>query len=200
MLFGYARVSTNDQHCFGQKDALMVAGVHRANLYTDVASGAREDRPGLEDLLRVIQTGDTLIVTKLDRLGRSLKHLIQTVELLEKKGVAFRSLSEGFDTNTSGGKLIFSIFGAIAEFERSLIQERTHAGLRAARARGRVGGRPKVMDAKKIVRAKELYDQNVLTPAEIAKTVGVSRSTLYRALNLTSKGTPIKAEEVVLFL
>lgn len=200
MLFGYTRVSTNDQTDIAQVDCLLAAGVHRANLYGDVASGARADRPALHKLLNVIQSGDTLIVVKLDRLGRSLKHLIQTIETLEKKGVAFHSLSEGFDTSTSGGKMLFNVFGAIAQFELDLIRERTATGLSAARARGRIGGRPKAMNALKVNRAHELYQQGVLTPQEIAKTLGVSRATLYRALSLSSDGTPHKKEAALLLL
>ena len=147
-----------------------------------VASGAKTARPDLNKLLSLLQAGDTLIVWKLDRLGRSLGHLIETVELLCKQGVWFQSLQEGFDTTTAGGKLIFNIFGAIAEFERSLIRERTNAGLKAARARGRVGGRPKLMDREKVLRARELHGSNTISPKEIAQMMGVSVPTLYRYL------------------
>ncbi|GAB4547716.1 MAG: hypothetical protein Tsb0014_42420 [Pleurocapsa sp.] len=116
-------------------------------------------------------------------MGRSLAHLIETVELLGKQGVWFQSLQEGFDTTTAGGKLVFNIFGAIAEFERSLIRERTEAGLKASRARGRVGGRPKLMEQKKVIRARELHASNTISPKEIAKMMGVSVPTLYRYLS-----------------
>ena len=177
---GYARVSTNEQNSDLQSDALKANGC--VKVFTDKASGSLDRRPQLDRLLDQLRPGDTVVVWRLDRLGRSLKHLIQLVEELAEKGVGFRSLTEGMDTTTAGGKLIFSIFGALAEFERSLIRERTVAGLTAARARGRVGGRPPVMTPEKVKIARQLYDARELTVEEIAKTIGVSRKTVYRHL------------------
>lgn len=179
-LLGYARVSTQDQNASLQLDALKAAGCIK--VFTDKASGSLDRRPQLDRLLDQLRPGDTVVVWRLDRLGRSLKHLIQLIEDLAEKGVGFRSLTEGMDTTTAGGKLIFSIFGALAEFERSLIRERTVAGLAAARARGRVGGRPPVMTPEKIKVARQLYDARHLTVEEIAQTIGVSRKTVYRHL------------------
>jgi DNA invertase Pin-like site-specific DNA recombinase len=152
-----------------------------------VASGASTARAGLDEAVRYPRPGDTLVVWKLDRLGRSLPHLIETIKLLDQRGVGFKSLHEHLDTTTPGGKLIFHLFGALAEFEpgarvRALIRERTQAGLVAARARGRTGGRPAVLDARRRQRAVALYREGKLTPAEIARTVGRSRSTLYRTI------------------
>jgi DNA invertase Pin-like site-specific DNA recombinase len=141
MLIGYARVSTQEQTLNLQRDALEKAGCNK--IFTDTASGAKTERIGLEEALSYVRKGDTLIVWRLDRLGRSLPHLITTMTDLEERGIGFKSLTENIDTTTSGGKLIFHIFGALAEFERNLIRERTQAGLLAARARGRRGGRPK---------------------------------------------------------
>src|ERR1700712_5516244 len=141
MLIGYARVSTHEQNLDLQEDALKAAGCQK--VYTDKTRGTKAERPGLEKALADVRPGESLVVWKLDRLGRSLKHLIGTVTDLSNRGVGFRSLQEAIDTTTSGGKLIFHVFGALAEFERDLIRERTQAGLQAARARGRVGGRPK---------------------------------------------------------
>ena len=146
-LLGYARVSTTDQQPQLQVDALQRAGCYR--VFTETASGARADRPVLEQLLDQLRPGDTLVVWKLDRLGRSLRHLVDTVTGLAERGIGFRSLQEAIDTTTPGGKLVFHVFAALAEFERDLIRERTAAGLAAARARGRHGGRPSVMTAHK---------------------------------------------------
>ncbi len=180
MLVGYARVSTVDQKLDLQLDALRAAGCER--LGTDVASGASTVRTGLDEACRYLRPGDTLVVWKLDRLGRSLPHLIETIKALDARGVGFRSLHEHLDTTTPGGKLIFHIFGALAEFERDLIRERTNAGLAAARARGRVGGRPPVMTAQKIEVARQMYDSKEHTVEAIANTLGVSRKTIYRHL------------------
>jgi len=179
-LLGYARVSTSEQNASLQHDALKAAGCIK--VFTDKASGSLDHRPQLDRLLDQLRQGDTFVVWRLDRLGRSLKHLIQIVEDLAEADVGFKSLTEGMDTTTSGGKLVFSIFGALAEFERSLIRERTMAGLAAARSRGRVGGRPPVMTAEKIKVARNLYQARDLTVEEIAKTIGVSRKTVYRHL------------------
>jgi DNA invertase Pin-like site-specific DNA recombinase len=147
MLIGYARVSTHDQTLNLQKDALQKVGCTR--IFTDTASGAKAERKGLEEALNYVRKDDTLVVWRLDRLGRSLKHLIfETIQQLDNRHIGFKSLTENIDTTTSGGKLIFHIFGALAEFEREIIQERTQAGLLAARARGKKGGRPKVSETE----------------------------------------------------
>ena len=177
---GYARVSTSDQDVSLQLDALKAAGCLK--VFKDKASGSLDRRPQLDRLLDQLRPGDTIVVWRLDRLGRSLRNLIELVERLDKEGVGFRSLTESIDTTTAGGKLIFQIFGALAEFERSLIRERTMAGLAAARARGRVGGRPPVMTPQKVKLARQLYDAKESTVEEIASTLGVSRKTIYRHL------------------
>ncbi|ROP45555.1 recombinase family protein [Pseudokineococcus lusitanus] len=175
---GYARVSTTSQDASLQHDALTAAGC--ARLWTDVASGSRDDRPQLAQLLERLLPGDTLVVWRLDRLGRSLPHLLATVNELEARGVGFRSLTESIDTTTAGGRLVFSIFGALADFERQLIRERTIAGLEAARARGRVGGRPTVMGPERIEAARALLAQPGATVTGVAAHLGVSRNTIYR--------------------
>jgi len=152
--------------------------------FSDTASGAKTDRPGLEEALTYLRNGDTLVVWKLDRLGRSLKHLIEVVNLLKERGIYFKSIQESIDTSTSGGKLIFHVFGALAEFERDIIRERTMAGLKAARARGRKGGRPRIMDENKIAMAKTLMADNTNSVKEVCKILGVSRTTLYRYLKI----------------
>ena len=146
-LIGYARVSTSEQNLASQIDALHAAGCK--TIFEDQASGVRAERPGLGDALAYVRDGDTLIVWKLDRLGRSMAHLIETVRLLNAKGVGFRSITEGVDTTTSGGTLVFHLFGALAQFERDLIRERTLAGLKAAQARGRKGGRKAVVTPRR---------------------------------------------------
>src|SRR6187399_2758026 len=156
MLIGYARVSTHDQTLALQQDALTQAGCER--LFTDTASGAKADRPGLEEALSHIRSGDTLVVWKLDRLGRSLPHLIETISGLQERGIGFKSLTEQIDTTTSGGKLIFHVFAALAEFERDIIRERTVAGLTAARARGKRGGRRLSLKPKDIALVRKLYE------------------------------------------
>ncbi len=181
MLIGYARVSTHDQTLALQQDSLKQAGCDR--VFTDTASGAKAERPGLEETLAFLRTGDTLVVWKLDRLGRSLPHLIDTVNRLQDRGIGFKSLTEQIDTTTSGGKLIFHVFAALAEFERDVIRERTQAGLTAARARGRKGGHPRaaaLSDARKVAIAQALYDDKKNSIDDICKTLHVSRSTLYR--------------------
>ena len=185
MLIGYARVSTNDQTLALQQDALQKAGCER--VFTDTVSGAAVERKGLEEALGFARAGDTLVVWKLDRLGRSIRHLIDTINSMQARGVGFRSLTEQIDTTTSGGKLVFHVFAALAEFERDLIRERTQAGLAAARARGRQGGRPKaaaLADAKKVALAQSLYNDKGVSIAEICKALRVSRSTLYRYINV----------------
>lgn len=178
MNLGYARVSTFDQHLELQEDALTKAGCEK--IFRDVASGAIDSHKGLAEAIEFARSGDTLVVWKLDRLGRSLKHLIETVNLLKERGVGLLSLQEKIDTTTSGGKLIFHVFGALAEFERELIRERTNAGLKAARARGRLGGRPPKLTPKQIEMAKRLLNDPTVEVKEICQTLQISRSTLYR--------------------
>ena len=179
-LIGYARVSTDDQNAQLQVDALMTAGCIK--VFTDKASGSLANRPQLDKMLDQLRPDDVVVVWRLDRLGRSLKNLIALVEELAERGVGFRSLSESIDTTTANGRLFFSVMGALAEFERDLIRERTNAGLAAARARGRVGGRPPVMTAEKVKVARQMYDSKEHTVEAIAKTLGVSRKTIYRHL------------------
>jgi DNA invertase Pin-like site-specific DNA recombinase len=183
MLVGYARISTQEQTLALQEDALHNLGCEP--IFTDTASGALTDRPGLDQAMHYVRAGDTLVVWRLDRLGRSLKHLIETISQLQQRGIGFRSIQENIDTTTSGGKLIFHMFGALAEFERDLIRERTQAGLAAARARGRNGGRPKAAalnDPRKVAIARALYNDKRNTIADICATLRVSRATLYRYL------------------
>lgn len=181
MKIGYARVSTADQHLRMQEDALKSAGCEE--IYSDVISGVKSQRPGLDKALSYAREGDTIIVWKLDRLGRSIQHLIQTITLLIEKKISFKSLQENIDTSTSGGKLIFHIFSALAEFERDLIQERTQAGLKAARVRGKMGGRPPLLDTRQINRMIEMYDEQKNTVAEICKIYNISRPSFYNYLN-----------------
>ncbi len=185
MLVGYARVSTQDQTLALQQDALLKSGCER--IFTDTASGARIQRTGLEEALGFVRPGDTLVVWRLDRLGRSLKHLIETVNTLQERGIGFRSLTENIDTTSSGGKLVFHVFGALAEFERDLIRERTQAGLAAARARGRTGGRPKLLDPRKVAIARSLYSDKSNSIEDICRTLRISRPTLYRYLKAESE-------------
>ena len=182
-LLGYARVSTLEQNADLQADALTAAGCWR--VFTDHVSGVKAERPELGRVLEQLRDGDTLVVWRLDRLGRSLRHLIDVVADLSAHGVGFWSVTESIDTTTSGGRLIFHVFGALAEFERDLIRERTLAGLQAARRRGRAGGRPALMTKDKTTTAQRMYDQQELTVEQIARALGVSRSTIYRALNRT---------------
>jgi DNA invertase Pin-like site-specific DNA recombinase len=178
MLIGYARVSTQEQTLDLQTDALKKAGC--GQLFTDTASGAQRERPGLEKALTYLRTGDTLVVWRLDRLGRSLKHLIETISQLQERGIGFKSITESIDTTTSGGKLIFHVFGALAEFERDIIRERTKAGLAAARARGRSGGRPRALPPKKIAQLQALAADTSMAIPDILDTLKISRSTYYR--------------------
>ena len=179
-LIGYARVSTDDQNAQLQIDALTAAGCLK--VFTDKASGSLAYRPQLDKMMDQLRSDDVVVVWRLDRLGRSLKNLITLVEDLAGRGVEFRSLSESIDTSTANGRLFFSLMGALAEFERDLIRERTNAGLAAARARGRVGGRPPVMTAEKAKVARQMYDSKEYTVQAIATTLGVSRKTVYRHL------------------
>jgi len=186
MLIGYARVSTNEQNLDLQRDALKKANCEQ--MYDDHVSGTKARRPGLEQALSHLRPGDTLVVWRLDRLGRSLRHLIDTVTDLQDKGIGFKSLTESIDTTTSGGKLVFHIFGALAEFEREIIRERTQAGLHAARARGRHGGPKYKLTAKQVAIARQLWESK--TPVkEICQTLGISRATFYRYVRSRHEAT-----------
>lgn len=195
MKIGYARVSTPDQRLRMQEDALRSAGCEE--VYTDVVSGVKSERPGLDQALRYLREGDTLMVWKLDRLGRSIQHLIHTINMLLDKKIGFKSLQENIDTSTSGGKLIFHIFSALAEFERDLIQERTQAGLKAARARGKMGGRPPLLDTRQINRMIEMYDEQKNTVAEICKIYAISRPSFYNYLNKRRRESPKTAIQLM---
>ena len=178
---GYARVSTHEQNLDLQKDALKKADCIK--IFTDTISGAKQERKGLDEAVTFLREGDTLVVWKLDRLGRSLQHLIDTVKMLESKQIGFKSLTENIDTTTPGGKLIFHIFGAFAQFERDLIRERTNAGLAAARARGRIGGKRKssLADPKKLALAKTMHkDQINSNVKDILAALGVKKSAFYK--------------------
>jgi DNA invertase Pin-like site-specific DNA recombinase len=184
MKVGYARVSKGEQILDLQLDAFKLAGCGR--VFTDHLTGVREDRPGLLEALEFVRPGDVLVVWRLDRLGRTLKYLIELMNQLSARGIGFQSLKEQIDTTTSGGKLVFHIFGALAEFERDLIKERTLAGLEAARARGRKGGHPRAVGLntpQKVALAKSLYAEQQHTVAQICDTLKVSRATLYRYLS-----------------
>lgn len=185
MLIGYARVSTTDQTLNLQKDALEKIGC--VKIFTDTISGSTTERKGLDEALAYVREGDTLVVWRLDRLGRSLKHLIETITTLNNRKIGFKSITENIDTTTSGGKLVFHIFGALAEFERDTIKERTKAGLKATRSRGRLGGRPKAKTLntlKKVTLAQSLYNDKSNTIDEICKALNISRSTLYRYIKV----------------
>jgi len=175
---GYARISTADQKLNLQIDALTKAGCEK--IFHDVVSGSRSERPGLNEALEYIREGDLLVTWRLDRLGRSLKHLIELINELDKRKIGFESLQESINTTTAGGKLVFHVFGAMAEFERSLIQERTKSGLEAARARGRNGGRPSALSDEQIKQLKIMSKENSIPVAEICKTFNVSKSTYYK--------------------
>ena len=177
MKIGYARVSTQDQNLSAQLDALTQAGCNR--VYEETASGARSDRPVLAEVMRTLRGGDTLMVFKLDRIARSLPHLLEIMETLNQTGAGFRSLTEEINTTTPGGRLVFHVMAAISEFERDLIRERTAAGLKAAKARGRIGGRPRKMTGEKIRAAEKLLSSG--TPVrDVAEMLSVSVPTLYR--------------------
>jgi DNA invertase Pin-like site-specific DNA recombinase len=178
-LIGYARVSTDEQNLDLQIDALVEAGCKR--VFRDVGSGSLKHRPELDACFDYLRTGDTLVVWRLDRLGRGLKHLIESIDGLHRREVGFRSLTETIDTTTPAGRLQFHIFGALAEFEREIIRERTRAGLAAARARGRLGGRPSLVSAEKLAAAEAMCARHH-SMREIAAALGVSRATIYRHL------------------
>jgi DNA invertase Pin-like site-specific DNA recombinase len=177
MKLGYARVSTADQSLEPQTDELLAAGCEK--IFTDVASGARSQRSGLDQAISYCRKGDTMVVWKLDRMGRSMSHLIGMIQQLERQGVGFQSLTEKIDTTTPGGRLIFHLFGALAEFERDLIRERVHAGLKSARARGRKGGRPPISEETKAMAHALMADKN-LSIRQICDRLGIAKSTLYK--------------------
>jgi DNA invertase Pin-like site-specific DNA recombinase len=178
MLIGYARVSTVDQNLALQRDALTEAGCEK--IFTEQLSGAVVDRPQLTDAMNYARPGDTIVVWKLDRLARSIKQLIDTVETLRLRSIGFRSLTEALDTTTAQGRLVFHMFGALAEFERSLIRERTQAGLLAAKRAGRTGGRPPKLTNEDIVAARALLSDPNIGVQSVANRLGVSLATLYR--------------------
>lgn len=180
MLVGYARVSTLDQNPALQIDALKGAGCER--IFTEKASGAQRDRPELKAALTYVRAGDTLVVWKLDRLARSMRQLIETVEDVQSRGIELRSLTESIDTATPGGRLVFHLFGALAEFERAVIRERTNAGLQAARARGKQGGRPRRLGPKDLAAAKAMLADPEIRMEDVARRLNVSPATLYRHL------------------
>lgn len=180
MRIGYARVSTTDQRLDLQTDALTEAGCGR--VFTDQMSGAKAERPGLDEALSHARDGDTLVVWRLDRLGRSLGNLITLVNDLHERGVGFVSLQDSIDTTTAQGRFFFHVTGAFAELERNLIRERVQAGLEAARARGRKGGRPRAMSPETFATAKRLYDQREMTVAQICDQLGIKRRTFYKRL------------------
>ena len=186
MKIGYARVSTSDQTLMPQTDALSEAGCEK--MFTDIASGAKTTRPGLDKAVEFCRKGDTLVVWKLDRMGRSMSHLIEMVQELEKREVGFQSLTENIDTTTPGGRMIFHLFGALAEFERDLIRGRIQAGLKSARARGRKGGRPAVPEEVQSM-AKTLVADKSLTIKQICDQLGIARSTLYKYGGPAEKNT-----------
>lgn len=184
MLIGYMRVSTDSdrQSTDLQRDAFITAGIDERHIFEDKASGAKDDRAGLAQALEYVKSGDTLVVWKLDRLGRSLQHLIEIVNQLKARGIGFKSLTEGMDTSIPSGELLFHVFGALAQFERSLIKERVNAGLLAARKRGRVGGRPRAIPQEKMDAILEALD-NGMSKAAVCRTFEVKRSTLIDTLN-----------------
>ena len=185
-LIGYARVSTQEQDLNLQLDALEKAGCSKDKIFVDKISGSKAERPGLEKCLAAIQPGDTLLVWRLDRLGRSMVHLISLIEDLRSKKIGFKSICDGaIDTTTASGELIFNIFSSLAQFERRLIQERTKAGLDAARARGRQGGRKKVEATNpKVMMAKNMHKDHGMSIDNICKTLKISRASFYRYLSL----------------
>lgn len=194
MLIGYMRVSSVDdrQSVDLQRDALLAAGVDERHLYSDKASGARDDRPGLKACLEFLKAGDTLVVWKLDRLGRSLTNLLAIITDLKNRGVAFRSLTEQMDTSTPHGELLFSLFGALAQYERALTRERVMAGLVAARRRGRRGGRPPSIDAETIEQITAALDAGA-SKASVCRSFKVPRSTLIGTLDRIGWTGPVKA-------
>jgi DNA invertase Pin-like site-specific DNA recombinase len=185
---GYARVSTEDQQLDLQRDALQQAGC--SVVYEETGSRKNAQRPELEQCLKALRTGDTLVVWRLDRLGRSLPDLVQIVAALERNGVSFESLTEKIETGSAAGRLVFHVFAALAEFERSLIRERTHAGLAAARARGRSGGRKPKLGEKQLREIKVLLRDPEIRVADVARRYGVSRTTLYKHVGVIAPRNP----------
>jgi len=183
-MIGYARVSTEDQNLDLQQRALKAAGC--VQIFEDQVSGATVRRPGLDQALAVLGEGDVLAVWRLDRLGRSLPHLIELIRTIGERGAGFRSLTENIDTTTAGGRLVFHMMGALAEFERALIQERTKAGMRAARARGAAVGRKRALSSAQVQHARKLIEAGE-SPASVARSLKVGRATLYRALKVTKQ-------------
>jgi DNA invertase Pin-like site-specific DNA recombinase len=196
MLVGYMRVSSSgDRQVLDlQRDALLAAGVDARHLFEDRVTGSRGDRVGLTKALAFMKPGDCLVVWKLDRLGRSLPHLLATVMDLKKRGIAFRSLTEQMDTTTPHGEFLFHILGSLAQFERSLIQERVQAGLAAARRRGRHGGRPRTIDAEKLAAVTAALDDGA-TKAAVCRTFGIKRSTLIDTLARIGWSAGTKGQE-----
>lgn len=182
MNIGYCRISTDTQNDELQLQALKDAGCEK--IFSDVASGSKSDRSGLRECIEFARSGDVIVAWKLDRIGRSLKDLIETVNTLKSRDIGLKVLTQNLDTTTPSGMLIFHVFGAIAEFEKSLIQERTAAGLKMARARGRLGGRPKALDKKQVAVAESLYEDGKTSVSQICKTLGISRATFYRNISL----------------
>lgn len=191
-VIGYARVSTQDQDLQLQLDALDKEGCKKQYIYTDKISGSKKERPGLDKCLSELQEGDTLLVWRLDRLGRSMSHLIGLIEELRGRGVGFRSICDGsIDTTTASGELIFNIFSSLAQFEKRLIQERTRAGLSAARARGRLGGRKKLdPNDPRVVMAKKMHKNHAMSIDDICNTLKISRPSFYRYLSI--KGSEVQ--------
>lgn len=194
MLVGYMRVSSADdrQSVDLQRDALIAAGVDERHIHADKASGARDDRPGLKACLTWLKEGDTLVVWKLDRLGRSLPHLLSIITDFRERGIAFRSLTEAMDTATPHGELLFSMFGALAQYERALTRERVMAGLASAKRRGRQGGRPPMIDAEKIEAITAALDGGA-SKAAVCRNFGVARSTLIDTLARIGWTAPARA-------
>jgi DNA invertase Pin-like site-specific DNA recombinase len=188
MLIGYMRVSTAEQNLALQRDALERAGCER--VYDDTGSGAAPERPGLARALEMLRAGDTLVVWKLDRIGRSLAHVVDLVDGLQARGVGLKVLTGGIDTTSSTGRLVFGIFATLAEFERDLIRERTMAGLAAARARGKVGGRPRLMTRAKLRAAMAMMEDRANAAGEVAEQLGISLSTLYAYVNGEGQAKP----------
>jgi DNA invertase Pin-like site-specific DNA recombinase len=185
MKIGYARTSTEDQNLNLQHDALTKFGCEK--IFSDQQSGTIQDRKGLQDAITFARANDSIVVWRLDRLGRSLGHLIQTVNAISDRGIAFISLQEAIDTTTANGRLTFHLFSALSEFEASLLRERTKAGLAAARARGRIGGRPSKLTTAQVEMARTLLVDSKGEVKEVCKMLGVSRSTVYRYLNAANE-------------
>lgn len=197
MIIGYARVSTNDQNPELQVDALKKAGAEQ--IFQEKFTGTLRERPELSQVLRTLRKGDILIVWKLDRLARSLKDLVEIVQDLQDRGIGFKSLTESIDTTSSGGRLVFHIFGALAEFERDLIRERTMAGLQAARARGRKGGRKPAMSETDTKKAAAMLLDPMITKTEVAAHFGVSRTTLNKSLLRLDNQKSITLSKIILY-